>query len=384
MGKVAEPVRTGKVAFDVERFELSGGERFEVGGRWFGVRGRRFIRPSLTLIADGFETRLLADLAHKPWAAEDGELWEAAFPSTDGWADAQEAELNVGPGLTVGLAVPSGRWKQPPTGRKPQTRRSGAAEHPQPAARRPRERPDHERALAAARAEIVTLRERIDELTRQLQDARGGSTAEVERARSATAEADAAREQALAARDEALARAETVRHEREATRRERDAALSQRDDARRELEAARRECDTARRECDAAGRECDTAGREREAATTALERAVAERDDALAAHAETAADRDEFAGALERTVAERDADLAAHAETAADRDELAAAVERTQIEHEQRTTATGAAMVMRNAALDSPTRESRWLALAIAGICVLIVVLVAALLFGLR
>ena len=86
MAEVVEPATTGTngVGFELDRFEMADGERFEVGGRWFGVRGRRFIRPSLTLVADEEQRRLLADLEHKPWAAEDGEPWEATFPYEDG------------------------------------------------------------------------------------------------------------------------------------------------------------------------------------------------------------------------------------------------------------------------------------------------------------
>ena len=37
------------VAFDVERFEWTAVDRLEVRGRWTGVRGRRFMRPSLNI-----------------------------------------------------------------------------------------------------------------------------------------------------------------------------------------------------------------------------------------------------------------------------------------------------------------------------------------------
>ena len=62
---------TSGVAFELDRIEMAGEDRLEVNGRWFGVRGRRFIRPSLTLVADEEHRRLLADLDHKPWAADD-------------------------------------------------------------------------------------------------------------------------------------------------------------------------------------------------------------------------------------------------------------------------------------------------------------------------
>ena len=77
-----------------------------MNGRWFGVRGRRFIRPSLTLVADDEHRRLLADLDHKPWAAEDGEPWHATFPYEEPDDQWFEAELNVAPDITVTLPLP--------------------------------------------------------------------------------------------------------------------------------------------------------------------------------------------------------------------------------------------------------------------------------------
>jgi len=40
-------------SFEVERFGLGDEACLEVRGRWFGVRGRRFMRPALTAVADG-------------------------------------------------------------------------------------------------------------------------------------------------------------------------------------------------------------------------------------------------------------------------------------------------------------------------------------------
>jgi hypothetical protein len=108
MAEAVEPATTGAtgVAFELDRIELAGGDRLEVNGRWFGVRGRRFIRPSLTLVADEEHRRLLADLDHKPWAAEDGEPWQATFPYEDQDNQWLEAELNVAPDITVTLPLP--------------------------------------------------------------------------------------------------------------------------------------------------------------------------------------------------------------------------------------------------------------------------------------
>jgi hypothetical protein len=74
-----------------------------VAGRWFGVRGRRFVRPTLTLLHKGDAVRALADLEHKPWAPEDGEVWTAAFSVDHGLDEAREIELSVAPDIVVGL-----------------------------------------------------------------------------------------------------------------------------------------------------------------------------------------------------------------------------------------------------------------------------------------
>jgi hypothetical protein len=87
----------------VERIDASAEGRVEVEGRWFGVRGRRFVRPTLTLTHKGAGVRALADLEHKPWAAEDGEVWRAAFSVDEGLDGAREIELSVAPDIVVEL-----------------------------------------------------------------------------------------------------------------------------------------------------------------------------------------------------------------------------------------------------------------------------------------
>jgi hypothetical protein len=79
--RLALETATAQIYFELDRFELSGDEQSaELTGRWFGVRGRRFVRPTLILAAGDDRHRLLADMAHKPWAAEEGADWVAAFP----------------------------------------------------------------------------------------------------------------------------------------------------------------------------------------------------------------------------------------------------------------------------------------------------------------
>jgi hypothetical protein len=68
-----------------------------VAGRWYGVTGRRFVRPVLQ--APG-QRRLIALLDHKPWSAEEGVQWLAAFPD-DG--NVGPSRLQVAPDIAVEL-----------------------------------------------------------------------------------------------------------------------------------------------------------------------------------------------------------------------------------------------------------------------------------------
>lgn len=96
---------TDRVSFELERMAFDDQKRLVVSGRWFGVRGRRFVRPTLTLTmrGAGAEQRSLADLEHKPWAAEDGEPWLASFPLDIELKDADQLELSVAPDINVEL-----------------------------------------------------------------------------------------------------------------------------------------------------------------------------------------------------------------------------------------------------------------------------------------
>jgi hypothetical protein len=99
-------------SFVVERFGPAG-DRIEVAGHWHGLRGRRFVRPVLWLHRGDTRRRLVAVLDHKPWAADDGDPWLAAFAWDGGALDAERAELEVGRELVVQLPLP-GR-KAPPS-----------------------------------------------------------------------------------------------------------------------------------------------------------------------------------------------------------------------------------------------------------------------------
>ncbi len=99
---------SSEVDFELERFERTAEDRLEIAGRWYGLRGRRFVRPVLNLNTGGTRRRAIALLEHKPWAADDGKTWLAAFRWPDGAGEIESAELEVGPGLIVALPAPGG------------------------------------------------------------------------------------------------------------------------------------------------------------------------------------------------------------------------------------------------------------------------------------
>jgi hypothetical protein len=101
---------SSEVDFELERFERTSPDRIEIAGRWYGLRGRRFVRPVLNLrTVGGSRRRAIALLEHKPWAADDGQTWLAAFAWPQGAGDVEGAELEVGPGLAVDLPPPGGK-----------------------------------------------------------------------------------------------------------------------------------------------------------------------------------------------------------------------------------------------------------------------------------
>lgn len=216
----------------MERIDASTLGRVEVAGRWFGVRGRRFVRPALTLSRKDGELRALADLEGKPWAAEDGEVWHAAFSVEAGLEGAREIELAVAPDIIVALRARGRKLARPgallavgEAARAPRakndsppspalTEEPAAGSAAAPAQRRP---PSHaaelERLgvrLASAnhalaqererRAAIATTLEEERNANRQLRTDLGQSRSELEIAAAAQLEAQAAADELEAAR----------------------------------------------------------------------------------------------------------------------------------------------------------------------------------------
>jgi hypothetical protein len=263
-------------SFEVDRLEWVEPDRLEVAGRWYGVRGLRFVRPSLDLEAGDERRHLLAVLDHKPWAALDGEDWVAAFPWDGDKVELSHAELAVTPAVVVELPLP-GRNGKPRAARKGEKKPKKAA----PARRVPasdRGRDDRIRAEAQA-----------------LRQERDAALAARDDAAQARDEAIAARDAMAAERDEAVrgrdALAEThnaaVAAQHEAVS-DRDAASAARSAALTEVESAMAERDAAIRKRQAAQQERDQMKHALKASRDAVKSANAARDDAMRARDELA------------------------------------------------------------------------------------------------
>src|SRR3954453_2926435 len=94
---------SAELGLELERFEWRAADRLEVSGRWFGVRGRRFMRPVVNLRADGRRRRLIAVLDHKPWAPDGDGTWVAAFAWHGERGKTTNARLEVAPDLVLDL-----------------------------------------------------------------------------------------------------------------------------------------------------------------------------------------------------------------------------------------------------------------------------------------
>lgn len=188
--------------FELEQFERSG-DRLRVSGRWSGVRGMRFVRPSLSL----GDRRILAVLDHKPWAPEEGVQWIAEFP----WEgdprdiDLAKAELSVAPSIIVSLAAPG-----VPQPVKPESEE----DEPDPAEVEAERRRRQQAEISFLRQQIDLLKGRLAETERERDEARSSSapapaptpvpSPERADARERLAGAEAERDRVRAERDEAL------------------------------------------------------------------------------------------------------------------------------------------------------------------------------------
>jgi len=269
-----------EVAFEVDRFEWTAPDTLEVHGRWYGLRGHRFLRPTLDVQAGGQRRRMLAVLEHKPWAAEDGEEWIAAFLWTGPQARLEDAELTVSPDLAVQLPLLDGSVED-------------ADEADAPAGeRRPARRPRTavlEAELAAALAEV----ERRDDELARVRESHSGAARELrerartaqETARSLESELQRARDQVAATEAQADTKLADLRKERDAALAARDRAAAEAADLRAERDAAVKRANAVESERDALAESRDRARQERNAwMSRARASATEARGPALTAH----------------------------------------------------------------------------------------------------
>jgi len=299
MAQAVEPERgAGSVTFEVERFEPRGRDRLALSGRWYGLRGRRFVRPSLTLSTDGDSRRALADLDHKPWAAQDGELWEATFPYEPEGAHPRHIELTVAPDVTVALPLPGSAASEQRIRARPRRddlldnlRGARRDVRPQPGSRNGRDPSRDGRSATRREDGLEAQREapRVPDAPAKTAESGSGEAdamavrlsqaqKEIERLRAELARHDGARvdaAQALTRRDAAVGRLTE--------------AISQRDKAARAYEQAVRARDQAAHERDRMRKERDRMAKERDQALRDRDRAIAKANraaDAAAARAE--------------------------------------------------------------------------------------------------
>jgi hypothetical protein len=289
----------GAVGFALTRFEAVDGARLEVEGTWSGVRGVRFVRPALVVHPGAgreAERTLLATLEHKPWPAEEGRPWVAAFPWDGGAPDVADLELAVAPSIVVPLgggdaeAAPA-----PPAPPAP------------PKATAPARARDDAGPLAAALAARDAARAERDDARAELAAERDRLRAELAAVRDARPDREVVRAE-VRQRDAALAARDAAVADRDAARAERDAVLAERDALRRELREREQAAEGAARRREQALEERDRARREGAEAVAATRR-DAERD--------VAAVRQELQAGIASAEAERDRALVQPAGVAA-------------------------------------------------------------------
>jgi hypothetical protein len=298
---------SSEVDFELERFERTQPDRVEIEGRWYGLRGRRFVRPVLNLHTDEARRRLVALLEHKPWAADDGEPWIAAFHWPADAGEIVRAELEVGPALVVELPAPGDagvgtrvRALRPPPAPPPLNveaiAREAAERGRADAAREFADRESTERSRAAA---ARALADRNAEERDAAEQARSDALALRDAAVSQRDAAVRDRDRAVAERDEAHAERDRLQTELDRVAHERDVAYAERNRALQETEAVARDRDQAAAERDGARAELaralparEQALRERDAQAVRADQAESERDTAIAERKSAVAQRD--------------------------------------------------------------------------------------------
>jgi hypothetical protein len=333
----------GAAVFEIERFEWVAPDRIEILGVWAGVRGRRFMRPTLVLEKDGQRKRLLAMLEHKPWAADDGTDWIAAFAWEGPIVKLDAAELNVAPGLDLKLPAPRMRQGKPrrfkqrvvardavreaeaaaPSGgivsEVPATAKAAAAEAKaapaKPAAAGPVPVAEPEAPIGAEASEAPAIAPQVEALRVDLDRARSDRDEARSQLQALRAEVEQERQQ----REGAVADARTEERDRAATMLAEGAELRAAVERQREIAYATR----------------DAAEHARDEAIAARDRAVGERDEAVRLRKQAERDRDNALAQRDRAVKERERAVGAREKALAER--AAAHDERDEADAERKT-----------------------------------------------
>jgi hypothetical protein len=329
------PVLAGQIVFELERFERDG-DRLALSGRWYGVRGRRFVRPTLTPLGGQDRGRVLADLEHKPWATEDGESWEAAFPWTQDGPTAK-FELSVAPDITVHLPSPGsrrtsrrlvalGRHAVALSGASTATRGWGGIAGVEQQAPAPRD-PEFER-----------LETELGMVKAKLQAADG----ELEAARAALSE----REHEIAAVREQLS---TAQADRESAAHVNTDAIAARDRIASERDQLLAEREKLTEQLGQVKSHHDALARDREQVITERDQLMIDRDRLVSERTQLRAECGELTTQLWQMTAERDEARQASDDRQSQLDQATAALGAANRERNEAVTARGAALVMRRA-----------------------------------
>lgn len=279
LGGAPTPAAPAGARFAVDRLDVDD-ELLTVEGRWSGIRGLRFLRP--TLVVDG--RPVLATLAHKPWAASENERWTAAFPWTGDPERLRRAWLQVAPSVIVPLGDGSRARPAPPAAPLPKAEAVADASTAEVGA-----------VAEQAPTEVKAAARELEHMRRELR------SAQAERDR-----AEAMRDEAVRDREAALRTRERMSRARDESAEAQEAAIVE---AQRRAEqtvaAAERRVAEAERTREQAFAERDAARADEEAVRGAHEQVRLQRDEALAAYRRVAEDAPQDPGAAEPPEAAR-------------------------------------------------------------------------------
>ena len=361
----------GVVAFELERF-VAVGTRLEVTGRWHSVRGRRFMRPTLTIEVDGGEVRALALLEHKPWAPDEEVAWTAAFEWSGPLQGVDQFELAVAPDIAVHLPAPARKDSGAPSHEDDPNRVVKAVALADDA--KPRDVEGRQEAQSQRRREQASV---------ELKAAFAARNKAIEERDFAVAESDrlaAECERLMDEHGQLVGRSYLVKAERDTAVDELAAAVRERDHALSELAATIQERENAVTELaeaiptrdrmlgdlaaaveerDRAFSQVTAAVHERDRAVSEVTAAVEERDRAFSEVTAAVHERDRALSEMAAALQERDRAIARHERAASELRDLRQDLARVRCEHSAKTPAPVPAAPATTSAPVGPARVVR-------------------------